>query len=401
MIDFEYLPEVVQPSPTKIVMVVVDGLGGMKDPNVGKTELEMAHLPNLDFLTTKSSCGVSTPVLPGITPGSGPGHMALFGYDPVKYLLGRGILEGFGIGAEIGTNDVAARGNLCTLKDDGNILDRRANRIRSNQAIEIINLLNRIKIDNVSITVLPVIDYRFVLVINGPGLSSNISETDPQMTGIPIAKSLAKDEGASFTASVVNEFTDKANNVLKNRNLGANGVLLRGFSGVPTLPSFCESYSLNAGAIASYPMYKGIAELIGMEILGEAKNFKEEIDVLKANYDSHDFFFVHYKPADSAGEDGDFRKKVETLEEFDGFLKEIIKMSPDVLVVCGDHSTPSFTSSHSWHPVPFLINSKYGDGYIDTFDESSCLKGSLGRIKAEELMLLIMAHADKLTKFGP
>ena len=401
MIDFEYLPEVVQASPTKVVMVVVDGLGGMKDPNVGKTELEMAHLPNLDFLTTKSSCGVSTPVLPGITPGSGPGHMALFGYDPVKHLLGRGVLEGFGIGAEIGTNDIAARGNLCTLKNDGHILDRRANRIPSHQSIELVNLLNDIQVDGVTITVLPVVDYRFVLVINGPGLSSNISETDPQLSGVPISKSFAKDKGASFTASVVNEFTQKAIEALQTTNMEANGILLRGFSGVPTLPNFCDSYKLKAGVIASYPMYKGIAELIGMKILGSANNFKEEIDVLKDNYDSHDFFFVHYKPADSAGEDGDFRKKVEALEEFDVSLKEIIKMSPDVLVICGDHSTPSFTSSHSWHPVPFLINSKYGDGYVDTFDERSCLKGSLGRIKAEELMLLVMAHADKLTKFGP
>jgi len=401
MIDFEYLPEVVQSSSTKIVMVVVDGLGGMKDPSVGKTELQMANLPNLDLLTTQSSCGVSVPVLPGITPGSGPGHMALFGYDPVKYLLGRGVLEGFGIGAEIGTNDVAARGNFCTLKDDGNILDRRANRIVSNQSVELVDLLNDIQVDGVNINVLPVIDYRFVLVINGPGLSPKISETDPQLIGVPIPKCFAKDEGASFTASVVNEFTDKAKKLLQKTNLGANGILLRGFSGVPNLPNFCDSYRLNAAAIASYPMYKGIAELIGMKNLGTPSNFKEEIAVLKANYDSHDFFFVHYKPADSAGEDGNFLQKVASLEEFDESLKEIIKMSPDVLVVCGDHSTPSYINSHSWHAVPFLINSKYGDAYIDAFDELSCLKGSLGRIKGEELMLLVMAHADKLTKFGP
>ena len=401
MIDFPYLSDVVRPTSSRIVMVVVDGLGGMPHPEYGKSELEFADLQTLDALSASSSLGLTTPVLPGITPGSGPGHMALFGYNPVKYLLGRGILEGMGIGADICQGDVAARGNFCVLGEQGNILDRRAGRLDTETCKSLCAELNEIKIDGVDIKVYPVMDYRFVLVINGPGLSSNISETDPQLTGVPIAKSLANDKGASFTASVVNEFTDKANNVLKNRNLDANGVLLRGFSGVPTLPSFCESYSLNAGAIASYPMYKGIAELIGMEILGEAKNIKEEIDVLKANYDSHDFFFVHYKPADSAGEDGDFRKKVEALEEFDGSLQEIIKMSPDVLVVCGDHSTPSFTSSHSWHPVPFLINSKYGDGNINTFDESSCLKGSFGRIKAEELMLLVMAHADKLTKFGP
>ena len=401
MIDFEYLSEVIRPSSTKIVMVVVDGLGGMKNPAIGKTELQVANLDNLDYLASLSSCGVTVPVLPGITPGSGPGHMALFGYNPVKYLLGRGVLEGFGIGAEVGPDDIAARGNFCTLNSVGNILDRRANRIASEQSLPLVELLNTIEIANVNLTVYPVMDYRFVLVMNGNDLSPYVSETDPQLTDVPIPKAFPKDESASFTASVVNEFTHKAKKLLHDKKFRVDGILLRGFSGVPRLPSFCISYGLKAAAIAAYPMYRGIAELIGMDVLGSAINFEEEIQVLKANYDLYDFFFVHYKPADSAGEDGNFNRKVKTLEEFDNALEEIIKLSPDVLVVCGDHSTPSTISSHSWHPVPFLINSKYGDGYIDEFSEICCLKGSLGRIKAEELMLLVLAHAGRLTKFGP
>ena len=402
MIDFPYLSDVVRPSSSRIVMVVVDGLGGMPHPEYGKSELEFADLQTLDALSASSSLGLTTPVLPGITPGSGPGHMALFGYNPVKYLLGRGILEGMGIGADICQGDVAARGNFCVLGKQGNILDRRAGRLDTETCKALCAELNEIKIDGVDIKVYPVMDYRFVLVIKGQGLYPNVSETDPQIEGVHplVAQPLSSD--AQSTVGIVKEFVCKATELLSSSEGEANGILLRGFSSLPTLPDFGRQYALSPAAIAAYPMYKGLAGLIGMDVIQSEQTFEGEIDALEANFDDgHNFFFLHYKPADSAGEDGDFISKVRQLENFSHQINRVIELEPDVLVICGDHSTPSFTASHSWHPVPVLIKSTYSEGTGTVFNEKTCREGALGTMQAEHLMLQVLAHANKLKKFGP
>ena len=402
MIDFPYLSDVVRPTSSRIVMVVVDGLGGMPHPEYGKSELEFADLQTLDALSESSSLGLTTPVLPGITPGSGPGHMALFGYNPVKYLLGRGILEGMGIGADICQGDVAARGNFCVLGEQGNILDRRAGRLDTETCKALCAELNEIKIDGVDIKVYPVMDYRFVLVIKGQGLCPNVSETDPQIEGVHplVAQPLSSD--AQSTVGIVKEFVCKATELLSSSEGEANGILLRGFSSLPTLPDFGRQYALSPAAIAAYPMYKGLAGLIGMDVIQSEQTFKGEIDALEANFDGgHNFFFLHYKPADSAGEDGDFISKVRQLENFSHQINRVIELEPDVLVICGDHSTPSFTASHSWHPVPVLIKSTYSEGTGTVFNEKTCREGALGTMQAEHLMLQVLAHANKLKKFGP
>ena len=402
MIDFPYLSDVVRPTSSRIVMVVVDGLGGMPHPEYGKSELEFADLQTLDALSASSSLGLTTPVLPGITPGSGPGHMALFGYNPVKYLLGRGILEGMGIGADICQGDVAARGNFCVLGEQGNILDRRAGRLDTETCKALCAELNEIKIDGVDIKVYPVMDYRFVLVIKGQGLCPNVSETDPQIEGVHplVAQPLSSD--AQSTVGIVKEFVCKATEILSSFEGEANGILLRGFSSLPTLPDFGRQYALSPAAIAAYPMYKGLAGLIGMDVIQSEQTFEGEIDALEANFDDgHNFFFLHYKPADSAGEDGDFIAKVRQLENFSHQINRVIEMEPDVLVICGDHSTPSFTASHSWHPVPVLIKSTYSEGTGTVFNEKTCREGALGTMQAEHLMLQVLAHANKLKKFGP
>ena len=402
MIDFPYLLDVVRPTSSRIVMVVVDGLGGMPHPEYGKSELEFADLQTLDALSASSSLGLTTPVLPGITPGSGPGHMALFGYNPVKYLLGRGILEGMGIGADICQGDVAARGNFCVLGEQGNILDRRAGRLDTETCKALCAELNEIKIDGVDIKVYPVMDYRFVLVIKGQGLCPNVSETDPQIEGVHplVAQPLSSD--AQSTVDIVKEFVCKATELLISSVSEANGILLRGFSSLPTLPDFGRQYALSPAAIAAYPMYKGLAGLIGMDVIQSEQTFEGEIDALEANFDDgHNFFFLHYKPADSAGEDGDFISKVRQLENFSHQINRVIEMEPDVLVICGDHSTPSFTASHSWHPVPVLIKSTYSEGTGTVFNEKTCREGALGTMQAEHLMLQVLAHANKLKKFGP
>ena len=402
MIDFPYLSDVVRSTSSQIVMVVVDGLGGMPHPDYGKSELEFADIPLLDTLGSTSSVGATIPVAPGITPGSGPGHMALFGYNPVKYLLGRGILEGVGIGADIAQGDIAARGNFCVLDTEGSIVDRRAGRLDTETCKALCSKLNEIQLDGVDFDVYPVMDYRFVLVLKGENLSPNISETDPQVEGVIPLLSQPFNSEAQVTANFIKEFVLKATELLGSADSSANGILLRGFSSLPTLPDFGNQYALNPAAIAAYPMYRGLAGLIGMDILESGQTFENEIDVLEDNFhQGYDFFFLHYKPADSAGEDGDFLAKVSQLENFNRDIQRVIDLNPDVLVICGDHSTPSFTASHSWHPVPFMINSQYSEGTSEVFTEKACRTGAIGTIQAEQLMFQVLAHAGKLKKFGP
>ena len=386
---------------SKIVMVVVDGLGGMSDPAYGQSELQCASTPNLDKLAAESSCGLTTPVLPGITPGSGPGHMALFGYNPVKYLLGRGILEGMGIGADIVYGDLAARGNFCQLDQAGNIVDRRAGRIPTDESLRLIEELNLIELNDVSFEVHSVMDYRFVLVLKGGGISPDITDTDPQIEGVPISVSQGTSTLSQRTSAAVNEFTEKAVSKLSKISNQANGILLRGFSVLPDIPNFSTTYGLKAAAIAGYPMYRGLAGMVGMTVLECGQDFSDELEVLEKNFSSeYDYFFLHYKPADSAGEDGDFESKVRKLEAFDAYIPKIRALGPDVIVVCGDHATPSLLSGHSWHPVPFLINSRHSVPSNRSFDEESCKYGSIGSIQAEHLMLSTLANAGKLHKYG-
>ena len=401
MIDLPYLADVCRTTESKIVLLVADGLGGVPHPDTGKSELETAHLPSLDRLAQHSAGGLTTPVMSGITPGSGPGHMALFGYDPVKYLMGRGVLEALGIDVELGAGDLAARGNLCTVDSNGNITDRRAGRIPTAESAPLVEMLNQIEVPGLEAEVLPVQDYRFVLVLRGEGLDDKISETDPQMTGIAPLEARALDAGSERAAAAVRAFIDAARETLSGREY-ANMAMLRGFSLLPNLPDFGESYRLNPAAVAAYPMYRGIAKVVGMQVIPTGMSFDEELDTLEQHFDEHDFFFLHYKPSDSAGEDGDFQAKVKTLEALDACIDRLVAMQPDVLVVAGDHSTPALLAAHSWHPVPMMISSEWTGGEnMGSFDERACAQGSLGRIPATELMLLALAHAGKLLKYGP
>ena len=401
MIDLPFLGDVCRSTDSKIVLLVVDGLGGAPHPDTCKSELETAALPNLDALAGRSAAGLTTPVMSGITPGSGPGHMALFGYDPVKYLMGRGVLEALGIDVELGPGDLAARGNLCTVDADGNILDRRAGRIPTAESAPLVEMLDEIEVPGVETDVYPVQDYRFVLVMRGEGLDDKVSETDPQMVGVAPLEARALNESSERAASAVRAFVVAASEVLGGREY-ANMAMLRGFSLLPELPDFGERYRLNPGAVAAYPMYRGLAKVVGMRVIPTGMTFDEEVDTLEAHWDEHDFFFLHYKPADAAGEDGDFNAKVQTLEALDACISRLVDMQPDALVVAGDHSTPAILAAHSWHSVPLLVSSKWtqGDG-IEAFSERACISGSIGRIPATEVMMLAMAHAEKLLKYGP
>ena len=401
MIDSEQLRDCYIPTSSKIVMLVVDGLGGLAHPDTGRSELETAHLPNLDAMARQSACGLTTPVLPGVAPGSGPGHLALFGYDPLKHMIGRGALEALGIDVKLEPGDVAARGNFCTVDAAGNLVDRRAGRIATELSAPLCERLNQIQVPGVELDVFPVQDYRFVLRLRGKGISEEISETDPQREGVPALDVKALTPQAEPTADTVNAFVAQARQLLSEEER-ANMVLLRGFAQLPHLPPMGDVYRLDPAGIAAYPMYRGLATVCGMNVIPTGATFADEVNTLHEVYDNHDFFFIHYKPADAAGEDGDFDAKVQRLEELDPFIPHIRELQPDVFLVAGDHATPAIMASHSWHPVPFMVHSKLtvGEG-VDCFDEKTCGRGSIGSIQATQAMLLAMSHAGKLTKYGP
>ena len=394
-----------QKGQSKIVMLVADGLGGLPVEPGGPTELEAAATPNLDRLAQKGVSGSMLPIKPGITPGSGPGHLALFGYDPLCYKIGRGVLEATGIGFEVGAKDVAIRANFSTLDAEGNITNRRGgsgatDRLSSEEALPRVEKLREVSVPGVEIFVEPVKEHRFVVVFRGEGLGGRVCDTDPQRTGVPPLEPSADDCDSQRTAEVAGKFVAQARKLLAGQPK-ANGLTLRGFSVKPALPSYEEVYGVRAAAIAVYPMYKGLARLVGMEIVGDPGSLEEEIDVLERVYRHFDFFFVHFKYTDSRGEDGNFQGKVEMIEQFDAIVPRVEALKPEVLIVTGDHSTPAAMSGHSWHPVPTLLVADHcRPDACRHFGETEALSGGLGHFEAMYLMPLALAHAGRLAKFG-
>ena len=385
---------------SKIVMLVADGIGGLPMTPDGKTELETARTPNLDQLAQRGVQGASIPVLPGITPGSGPGHLALFGYDPLKFVIGRGALEATGVGFELQPGDVAVRCNFCTIDKAGNITDRRAGRIASDESAPLAVSLRKVSIPGVKLFVEPVKEHRFVVVFRGEGLEGAVADTDPQATGVPPLDPVPQDSASERTAEVAIDFLNQARDLLADQRK-ANFLTMRGFAGKPNLPSYQDVYGLRAAAIAVYPMYKGLARLVGMDIVGQAATLHDEIDLLGQHWADYDFFFVHFKYTDSTGEDGNFEAKVKRTEEFDAMIPRVAALQPDVLIVTGDHSTPAFLKSHSWHAVPTLLVSKCcRPDHCQRFGESECIRGGLGQFEAKYLMSLALANAGRLAKYG-
>jgi 2,3-bisphosphoglycerate-independent phosphoglycerate mutase len=400
MKQIDLMKELHVSSDKRIILLVLDGLGGLPGKD-GKTELEAAHTPNMDKLSGDSIVGLSTPIAPGITPGSGPGHLGLFGYDPLENPIGRGVLEALGIGLELNPKSLAARGNFCSIDPaTGVITDRRAGRIPTETCAALVEKLSSITIDGVNITVRPVKDYRFALILEGDGLADGLTETDPQRTGAKPLPVQALNSDAQKSADFLNLWLEKAFAVLKDER-PANGCTLRGIAKDPGLPSYEQVYGLKSCAIATYPMYKGISRLVGMDVLDAGDTIASEVETLKANWDKYDFFFFHVKKTDSAGEDGDFDAKVKVIEETDTFIPQIMDLDPDVLIITGDHSTPSTMKAHSWHELPILLYAKnIRRDHVTRFGEVACMQGGLGHIRHIDIMPLALAHADKLTKYG-
>ena len=398
--DLDLAAKLQQPAESKVVLCVLDGLGGLARAETERSELEQSDTPNLDRLTETSDVGLTIPVGLGITPGSGPGHLALFGYDPYRFDIGRGVLEAVGIDFELGPDDVAARGNFCTLDSDGAISDRRAGRIASEKAAAIVERLRPIELEGAEVFVEPVREHRFVLVLRAPGLGEDVTTTDPQREGVPPIPATGADPASERTAALVNEFVASARELLADEE-EANGLTLRGFAKYPSLPQIEDVWGLRAAALAVYPMYRGLAKLAGMRALACPGGMEEQLAVARERWDEFDYFFIHYKKTDAAGEDGDFIAKVRALEEFDTHVPGLTDLGADVLMVAGDHSTPALMAAHSWHPVPFLLNSPLArGGSVQHFTERECLGGSLGIFPAVEAMPLAMAHAGRLQKYG-
>lgn len=388
-----------QTTESKIVLLVMDGVGGL--PVDGRTELETARKPNLDDLAKRGVCGVSDPVMMGITPGSGPAHLALFGYDPLRYQLGRGILEALGSGVEVGRNDLVARGNFATAKN-GLVVDRRAGRIPTEENVRICARLNaRLpKREGVEVKVFPGKEHRFVARFTAEGLADALSDADPQKEGQPPLPTTPLAAEAAKASAIVNRFLDDVAAVLGEEGK-ANTALLRGFSKFPSIPTMPELFKVRPAAIANYPMYKGLAKLLGMEVMDVGGETGELFDALEKNWAGHDFFYIHYKKTDSAGEDGKFGAKVAAIEALDPFIPRLLALKPDVLVVTSDHSTPALLGGHSWHPNPFiLVSPTAGVDGVATFTERACASGILGRFRSISAMPLMLAHALKLKKYG-
>ena len=398
--DLDLAAKLRQPAESKVVLCVMDGLGGFARAETERSELEQSDTPNLDRLTETSDVGLTTPVGMGITPGSGPGHLALFGYDPYRFDIGRGVLEAVGIDFELGPDDVAARGNFCTLDADGNISDRRAGRIASEKSAALVERLRAIELDGAKLFVEPVREHRFVLVLRAPGLGEDVTTTDPQREGVPPLAAQGADAASERTAALVNEFVARARELIADEE-AANGLTLRGFATYPVLPQMEAIWGVRAAALAVYPMYRGLAKLAGMRALACPGGMEEQLAVARERWDEFDYFFIHYKKTDAAGEDGDFLGKVHALEEFDTHVPGLTGLGADVLMIAGDHSTPALMAAHSWHPVPFLLHSPFArGGSVQHFTERECLRGSLGIFPAVEAMPLAMAHAGRLQKYG-
>ena len=387
---------------TKIIFLVIDGMGGLQIEGKAGTELQVARTPQLDMLVKKSVCGLLDPVLPGITPGSGPAHFSLFGYDPLEANIGRGVLEAAGINLPLTDRDVAIRINFATCDKNGNIIDRRAGRIdtESNQRI-----CKKIR-ENLSLApeaefvLEPVKEHRAALVIRGDNLGGDINDTDPQKLGVPPLEPIATNKESEKTVLVVKKFLTRAHQIIADEPK-ANTILLRGFAKHKPYRSMMERYKLKCLAIANYPMYRGVAFLLNMDLHPVTVDVKSEFEAVKENYDRYDFFFVHVKATDARGEDGDFDAKVKVIEEVDSLLSILTDLKPDVMVVTADHSTPAFMKSHSWHPVPVLVYSKICRfDSVTKFDEISCIQGGLGRMPSKHLMPIVLANAQRLQKFG-
>jgi 2,3-bisphosphoglycerate-independent phosphoglycerate mutase len=400
-VNMAWFQDIIVENDTKLVLLVLDGLGGLPYPGTGRTELEEARTPNLDALAQRSECGLLDPVYPGVSPGSGPGHLALFGYDPLRYDIGRGVISASGIGFELTSGDIAARCNFATVDAEGVVTDRAGGRIPTEVCRRLCRKISNAipSIEGVQIFLLPEKSFRACLVLRGEGLSSSVGDTDPLREGHPPQEPKPTSPEGEKTAQIVSRFLTRANELLRDEK-PANSILVRGFDSYRAIPSLRELYRLHPLGLASYPAYQGLARLVGMDV-HPCESYEQQLEALELRWAEHDYFFFHTKDTDERGEDGDFDAKVAAIENVDAMLPRILDLCPDVIAVTGDHSTPVLLKTHSWHPVPVLLHSPYSrSGATHQFDENACAGGALGHRPAKTLMPQMLAHGLRLRRWG-
>ena len=391
----------------KIVLLILDGLGDIRSSDQPRTALEQARTPNFDELARRSALGRITPASAGITPGSGPGHLSLFGYDPLApaFDIGRGVLEALGLGLELHPHTIAARGNFASIDGDGKLTDRRAGRIPTEEGqrlcARLAEALENIDTGDLSVRVAAGEGYRFVLLFDcSCALDPGLEDTDPQALGVPPKKLQPTRSDAAETASKIQPILDELAQVLADEPK-ANSFLLRGFSVPPQVPTFGDLYQLRSAAIAGYPLYRGVASVCGMQVIETGKRIADLIGTAQEHWNDFDFFFLHVKQTDQAGEDGDIATKVQVIEEVDRELPRLLELEPSVLAVTGDHSTPAPMKAHSWHPVPLLLHGPYcGIDGNERFTEIHAIRGGVGDLPSADLMGLLLANAGRLAKYG-
>jgi 2,3-bisphosphoglycerate-independent phosphoglycerate mutase len=393
------LGPLIQPADTTILVVLMDGLGGYPDGDRG-TELEDARTPNLDALAAEGVTGRCEIVGPGITPGSGPGHLALFGYDPLEFELGRGALSAAGLDVALRAGDVAARGNLCTLDGDGNIADRRAGRIPSDEAAALVaRLQEQVSLEGVEVVFAHEREHRLLVMLRGPGLDPRLADTDPQRTGVPPNAPEALVPEAARAAELFAALSAQVREILAGER--ANGVLLRGFDTHEDLPSMSERYGVRGAGVAVYPMYRGISRLLGMDVPPKPADLAAEVAQVGEVWDDHDYVFMHVKATDAAGEDGDREAKIAAVETVDAVMPDLLALGPDVVMVTGDHATPPQVGGHAWHPVPVVMRGRHlGTDDVTRFGERPCTQGMLGLRPMSHMMPIMLASAGRLAKYG-
>jgi 2,3-bisphosphoglycerate-independent phosphoglycerate mutase len=400
VIRIDQIRELAIETRSKIILIVIDGLGGLQDLHTGLTELESAKKPNIDALMAKSTCGLVQPLGIGITSGSGPAQLALLGYDPMQYEVGRGVLEALGLDMDLGPDDVAVRGNLCTVNEEGTVVDRRAGRLETSKTIRLCEILQGIQLNGTTARLRAGKMYGFAAVFSGDDLRGELSDSDPQKEGLPPKRVLPLVPEAEKTALVLNEFILNARDVLKD-SYPANMLLLRGFGRLPHIPSMHELFKLTPAAIATYPMYRGLGALLGMDILPTGESISDQFDILNRHYHDYDFFYLLIKDMDIYGESRNFSQRVVVIEELDAILPRLMALNPDVVIITGDHSTPARLGGHSWHPVPMLLYSEWcRPDNVSTFGERTCRYGGLGLLSSLAVMPLALANALKLRKYG-
>jgi 2,3-bisphosphoglycerate-independent phosphoglycerate mutase len=390
----------------KLALLVLDGLGDIATAEQGNlTPLEAAFTPHLDALARSSAQGRMIPVAPGITPGSGPGHLGLFGYDPLEFQVGRGVIEALGLGVELKPGDVCARANFASLDSKGIVTDRRAGRIPTETCVKLCAMLaSKVKkIGDTQVIIKPGKEHRFVVVFRGKGLEGPLTDADPNREGFPVPTVKPRDPKSARQkkmAKLIAAFYKNALPVIAKEK-PANGFLMRGIAHQPDIPLFEQRYRLKPACLAVYPMYKGLAQLVGMKKIEGPQTIAEQFERYLTEYDNFDFFFIHYKYTDKAGEDGNFAAKRKAIEEFDAALPIFLKKKPDVIAITGDHSTPCAVKGHSWHPQPVLLHSAIsGWDKLDRLSETGANCGSLGVFEAKFLIRHMQANAKMFDKFG-